>query len=882
IKEARFKLRIFPLLAGKIRLREAKVLGLDLDLPLSQLPEGGSQRLHAKDFGPFEPLWPGLFSEWELPLGLVSLQLQESRIRLFNQPGDGDEEALVFLQNINFEAQRRTLRHDTLFEISADTEDAAGSRGRGSFHFKGATSKSFTGHIEIDRAEFGPTLRWLLENRNLRGKTDESTFRSRGKISGFIDIDLDASRAGKCAIRLKTEAVELSLPGGGPLESLKSRETNIVGTLALDRPSVSFLRNKQLGYLDLGLSVDDISIKLRESIPSASGGSSPEPVTTEQVYFDNVATNGVLRFSNRRLSLEAAKIETAEMRIDLEGSLGLPLRDNSPIEFSFLLEELGLDQLIEFLDHLPPGLRARTGEMLSGAEAGILHDFTVNYESHLKETAASFEALSLADLAGLGIGFRLSEGSYRFASGETMKDLQGEVQVHDDTIQISGLSATHSSTPLPVTDVSIEGLSRLLREESVRPVNPGPVGPIPGVEPLLGIIFPTKPNPHRKLRPVNVEIDWIYHPTLLWPVENLHAQISPKKESIDFSGATLTWGGKPIIIDGHLQKLPEPHLVLAIRTQKGKPRPIVRPNEDIWIQGRWNVTNGKIGPWPYHRYGGSFAAIRDTVDVELEILLQPEGKLSSAGVLRLSDTDSVPLTAEVKLEDGDIAKLGNALTRKKSRVTGTLHAELTGGGKLVPGDSILHHTTSTGTLLARDGRVTTRLPLLVSIAKASESFNPFGSRKYLDYTYIEGEIAFIEGDLAWERLAFKGPDIRLLLSGRMGVIEKDPPVEAIVGVLMFGKVDAVISKIPLVNFILLGEDKNLLGTYFKVTGTRSNLKSRIIPTKALTFGPTDLVFGGLPDYMPDEDDRVPQLMPWRKPESEEEAAEEDKDKAGSE
>ena len=223
--------------------------------------------------------------------------------------------------------------------------------------------------------------------------------------------------------------------------------------------------------------------------------------------------------------------------------------------------------------------------------------------------------------------------------------------------------------------------------------------------------------------------------------------------------------------------------------------------------------------------------------------------LSAKGVLRLAEADSVPLTADMNLENGNIGALGKALIKKESRVTGTLEAKFSGKGKLVPGDSILRHTTSTGTLTARDGRVTTRLPLLVAIARASGSFNPFGSRKYLDYNTVEGLVAVNKGQLAWEELLLKGPSLRLLLSGQMGLLEKDALVEAIVGVLLFGKIDDVIAKIPLVNRILLGKDKNLLGTYFKVEGTRSNLKSSIIPTKALTFGPTDPVFGALPDYV---------------------------------
>jgi hypothetical protein len=45
IKEIQFELRIFPLLAGKIQLREAWVHGLELDLPLSKLPPPEENRL---------------------------------------------------------------------------------------------------------------------------------------------------------------------------------------------------------------------------------------------------------------------------------------------------------------------------------------------------------------------------------------------------------------------------------------------------------------------------------------------------------------------------------------------------------------------------------------------------------------------------------------------------------------------------------------------------------------------------------------------------------------------------------------------------------------------------------------------------------------------
>jgi len=349
-------------------------------------------------------------------------------------------------------------------------------------------------------------------------------------------------------------------------------------------------------------------------------------------------------------------------------------------------------------------------------------------------------------------------------------------------------------------------------------------------------------------QPTHLTIDWIETPTLFWPVRNVETLIVPDETGIHFANSSITWGGTLMRVEGRWKRGPDPHLSLDLHATGIDPASAER-DEKYWIQGHWQIENAHFGPWPYRYNRGTFRGRGTIAEVEQEIAVAPKGELHAKGELFLDQPDFVGLRADIALQDGDLETLSTALTKEESRIFGSLGGTVSAKGKLVPNESVLRFIDASGELHAAKGQVRTHVPLLLAIVKATKNFNPFGSREWIRYESIEGKFSAHHGVMEFEPLALNGPDLRLLISGTIDVLDAKKPVDFMVGVLLFETVDTVISMIPIIHRILLGPDKNLLGTYFSVTGPRNDLSASMIPTKTLVFGPAEFAFKQLPAFV---------------------------------
>jgi hypothetical protein len=99
-------------------------------------------------------------------------------------------------------------------------------------------------------------------------------------------------------------------------------------------------------------------------------------------------------------------------------------------------------------------------------------------------------------------------------------------------------------------------------------------------------------------------------------------------------------------------------------------------------------------------------------------------------------------------------------------------------------------------------------------------------------------------------MSLLGPAARLVGTGSVDAIHPPHELEAVVGLFFFRTLDTVISKMPLVNLLLLGSDDNLVAAYFALTGPWAEPRARVIPTRTLlTTGPAGIVTDGLPTFV---------------------------------
>ena len=108
--------------------------------------------------------------------------------------------------------------------------------------------------------------------------------------------------------------------------------------------------------------------------------------------------------------------------------------------------------------------------------------------------------------------------------------------------------------------------------------------------------------------------------------------------------------------------------------------------------------------------------------------------------------------------------------------------------------------------------------MIVALATASDGFNPFASRVSMHYDSISGELKIRNGRALVDRFELEGP-IRVYASGSLGL--GDPPHElhGVVGVFLFQRTGKLLGIVPLVNLVVPGSDKGMVGAYFALDGS---------------------------------------------------------------
>ncbi len=837
LADLRVELRLFPLLAGRIRLRQATARGLFVQISAASLGKAMETLGAGHEDAPYSSLrrtFPPPASTWRMPLGLSRIELTEGRVEVSGLGREGSATPQrIFMQDLTLSANRPPLRHDLLFDVRTRLQAEHGD-GAVEIALKGRTRRDLSGNLQIKNLDLTRLLAWLPSApiEPIKGET------GNGRISGTVEFQLADRAPASGRLELTGEAIELPFVEGEALRALHFDEMNIAMDLSAENLNPWKIERPRGITAEIDLLLHGTRIELA----SAELDAAPEALE-----FNDLSSDLSLRLLGDRATWSGGIDVTPVHRAVLSGWLGLPLAQSSTVDLTTSIEELTQASLRNALESLPVRLRDMGLAALHGVEAGTLHNLSL----HCAATLGSLRSSSEEPPPHLTLEGELRGGRFRSPSGQLLEEVHGFFDIDREEISISESRATQAGEPTPTVDLTLLNWEKLRIDQRDLHAPMAKVESLPGLAPLFKILFKRKRPPGAPPRqPVDLKIKWIFHPAAILPLHDIEVRLLPRKGGVDFREASLSWGDATVRVDGSWRGEPEHHLSLTVEPLDAVIPVPRRLDGSVWIKGSWNIENANLGHWPYRRNSGSFEAQGALASVDHQILIAPVGEVQATYQLTVDDPEAVPVPkASITLRNGDLASLGEALIKAESRVTGALAANLTAEGKLVPGDSILRHIHAKGEMRAHNGQVRTHLPFLLSIAKASESFNPFGSNEFIAYDEIEADFKQSEGALSWDPLMLKGPDLRLLISGKMDLIGSDPQVDALVGVMLFGALDKAISIIPIVNRILLGPDKNLVGTYFKIEGPRSNPQAKIIPTRALVFGPAQFAFKDIPSFL---------------------------------
>jgi hypothetical protein len=695
--------------------------------------------------------------------------------------------------------------------------------------------------LGVQRAAGGPA-RFEVESLALRLLGPGLLESGRLVVSGTLlqtkgtpsPFELEAIRTGSALPRLELAVSGLVVDRFLPY--LRTLDPD----LALGGRAWGVLSVEDLGGGGTELGIDLAVSDLRASTGEAEGTDSPLRVT-------ELGLEGTLRITRDSLALSAANLRADDLKLSLSGSLGRPSDADAVLAMEARLPEIEIESLRRMVAWLPAETRAAFEERSRALESGTFTDVVLDAQAPLGEWQAAFEPDGRLLPKGARLATRVEDLTLHPEGDEPVTILRGTASLEgDDSLVVTGLEGRLGERALPLLDLRLDGIRNLLASTSV-PVPTAP--PLPG-RPALQEILAGGPDEGDGFSAFEVEADWILHPVFFRPLRNLKARFEPTPDGVAVHLAGASWGGLPIRGEGVLERSPER---VRISIDVGPEAEAVSPiaNTESWAHGRFSIeTPARPG---FHvaslRGGFDLASTRLTVFDATATLGMP-GRLTGDARLELGREGEVPANLRLSLEEADAPSLLGALSDDPTEASGVvdLSARLT--GSLRPGQRFLVGMDGDARITARDGELTVDLPLLLAVAKASDTFNPFRSAHGIRYDRIEAELRLEHGLISTKRsISIESPDLRLVLSGTLDLRQTPSRLEAVVGCFFFKPLDQVIGAIPVVSRILLGPDRSLFGTYFELTGSWDDPSAGLIPMKTVALGPASFLLEDVPSFV---------------------------------
>lgn len=444
---------------------------------------------------------------------------------------------------------------------------------------------------------------------------------------------------------------------------------------------------------------------------------------------------------------------------------------------------------------------------------------------------------------------RVDEAVLRAGAQSRLEGLSGRVDLRGGALTLSGVGGRLDGQPLPVLDATIAGVEHL--GDGLRCVRPAPVGALAGRRPLLEWLRgpPDRPRGPPSWQRVRVEADWLAHPALGCVVDGLTGVASP----VGTGGLRVAiegglWAG--LGIEGSAEHLPGPSEAVRLDLRLGAPGAGARTRAPagIWGRGRFELETQKLGSWKARGARGRFRLEGEGLALEdATIRLAPGPQITPATIsLDLDRADEVPFRANGETSGGEFGDLLLALSdTPEPAVSGPFVGAISLQGALRPGRPILAASEGGFSLHVRDGVIRQRFRLFLAVAMVSETLNPFRERGTIRFRALDVEGTLRAGSWQVETAQVDGPALRAYLSGRVGAVSPHE-VEAVMGLFFFRTVDRAIGAVPLLSRMLLGEDRNLLGTYVALSGPWIGVQASVLPVKSLASGPASIVLEGVP------------------------------------
>ena len=327
--------------------------------------------------------------------------------------------------------------------------------------------------------------------------------------------------------------------------------------------------------------------------------------------------------------------------------------------------------------------------------------------------------------------------------------------------------------------------------------------------------------------------------------ENVQGNLSYSKNNLQIGALSGTLGRSVLQIKGSIQGLQHPAIELAVNSphlEFEDLAPLFGPaptgGSRFSLKMHLHAAEGKALEIPFQR-------LKCQVTLEDKVLhLQPvefsslEGEVS--GKLAIDFAAGAPhYQVNCNLQRISADRFMHALGVKKQELTGTLslQGELSAKGESA---SELKKSALGSVKLKVDHGSVKRLSTLskvFSILNVSQLLKfhlPDMVSGGMPYNKITGDFAVKDGYASTQNLLLDSNAINISTVGKFDLVKNQ--LDLIIGVQPLQTVDKVVSRIPIVGWILTGKDHSLITTYFEAKGPIEDPQVTAIPVKSLAKG----------------------------------------------
>ena len=671
-------------------------------------------------------------------------------------------------------------------------------------------------------------------------------------------IEWEGTRSRNGAMRISMAATELELDTLAPYLMGRRQDNQLGGRLT----GIADFETTSPGA---GRLSTDLIVRGLTSVVGEQGEAAARQITVSEL-----ALRAKIDMGDRFVEISNGRIEGPELGFGIDLVVGRPVRWTSNAGLSISMRDVDLEQARALVGWLPERSRLRAGEIARSVQSGRLVFLEFSGAATLRQWRDTLSGRVGALPRGLQIlanvedvGIEIEKGGDRFDA------LGGRITWRGDVLTVAGASGMLNGAALPTLDLDVTGVGRLFASKNAGHKGHAGAIPLAGLTPLWAYLSQSGSGGEEPtgdgVPPISIEIDHLHHPALIWPLDDIRARVESSPSGVRLHVSEGRWAGVPVTGSANWQFRPERRVAVSLQVADAEPGddlsdldpsratsdrteiPGARNDDPIWASGRFEVGPMHTDSWNHHAARGRFRAARADFHFEdMAAELAPRGTLRSSMTLDLGHDDHVPYDVTLTLTDGDVATLLTQKGFSRETATGTLSVDGTLRGSVRPDRSVFASATGSLTLEAVDGTLQRSVPPILAVALASESFTGFSSRERLRYRRFGSTLRFEQGILSTEELELDGPDVRLFASGSLDLSHPPYEIDAEVVLFLFRQIDRALEKIPLLNVLLLGANKNLIAAYFQLSGPWGEPVAEGKPLRTLSDGSKDVLIDGIP------------------------------------